>query len=169
MFRRVPARLLALFAAGLCLAAPAVARDDIRTEKAVIQTLHRACEAYERGDVTAMEELLTEDFTLTNSAGTVTTRQDDIELARTGAVRYEVFRNKDMKARLHGDAAIVTGRTVVKGNSGKNAFEAEFQFTDTLVLQDGRWRVASSHVSLVKSDLVQGEPGDVKRQPDATN
>ena len=164
MSRRYPVlRLLALITAGAFMTVPAHARDDARTEKAVIQALHRACEAYERGDVQAMEELLTEDFTLTNSAGTVTTRLDDIELARKGAVRYEIFRNKDIKARLHGDAAIVTGRTIVKGSSGKNAFDAEFQFTDTLVFQDGRWRLAASHVSLVKSDVVQGEPTDLKR------
>jgi uncharacterized protein (TIGR02246 family) len=162
MFRPHPAfRLLALTAA-VWLATPAPARDAPRTERAVIDTLQRVCEAYERGDIEALQELLTEDFTLTNSTGTVTTRVDDIELARTGAVDYDVFMNKDMKARLHGDAAIVTGRTIVKGNSGKNAFDAEFQFTDTLVLQDGRWRVAASHVSLVKSDVVQ-EPKDLKR------
>jgi len=155
--------VLALIAASVCLTAPVLARDDPRTEKAVIQTLHRACAAYERGDIQAMEQLLTEDFTLTNSAGTVTTRHDDIELARKGAVQYDVFRNKDMKARLHGDAAIVTGRTIVKGSSGKNDFDAEFQFTDTLVLQEGKWRVASSHVSLVKSDLVKEQPTDLKR------
>jgi ketosteroid isomerase-like protein len=163
MFRRHPGFSLLVLVTVACVAAPALARGDARTEKAVIQTLHRACEAYERGDVRAMEELLTEDFTLTNSAGTVTTRQDDIELARRGEVKYEVFRNKDMKARLHGDAAIVTGRTIVKGSSGKNEFDAEFQFTDTLVFQDGRWRLAASHVSLLKSDLVQGKPNDVKR------
>jgi ketosteroid isomerase-like protein len=159
-------RFLALIAlaslVAVFLATPVLARDDLRTEKAVIQTLHRACEAYERGDVEAMKQLLTEDFTLTNSAGTVTTRQDDIDLASNGRVQYEVFRNDAMKARLHGDAAIVTGRTIVKGSSGRNAFDAEFQFTDTLVLQDGKWRVASSHVSLVKSDVLQ-EPTDLKR------
>jgi ketosteroid isomerase-like protein len=150
-------RLLAIAFAmlGAVYVTALAARDKLHTESAVIKALHQACKAYERGDIEAMTELLTDDFTLTNSTGVVTTRADDIELIRKGAVRYEVFENKDMKARLHGDAAIVTGRTILKGPSGLNSFDAEFQFTDTLVIQDGRWKVASSHVSILKSNVVQ--------------
>ncbi len=51
------------------------------------------------------------------------------------------------QVRLHGDAALITGRTTVTGTAGNTPFAAELQFTDTLVRQNGRWRVAASHVS----------------------
>jgi hypothetical protein len=79
-----------------------------------------------------------------------TTRADDIGHARKGTI-YEVFENHDMKVRLHGDAALITGRTTVKGTAGETPFATEFQFTDTLVRQDGRWRVAASHVSRISA------------------
>lgn len=158
-FSRRLAVLLAFGSLSLLLAGPLAARDDLHTERAVVDTLHKVCKAYEHSDADAMSELFTEDFTLTNSAGVVTTRTDDVNLARGKTVHYDKFEKKDMKARLHGDAAIVTGRTTVKGTSGKNSFSAEFQFTDTLVLQDGRWRVASSHVSILKSEVVQEQIG----------
>lgn len=47
----------------------------------------------------------------------------------------------------HRHAGLITGRTTVKGTAGDTPFAAEFQFTDTLVRQDGRWRVAASHVT----------------------
>lgn len=139
-------------AAGLvCLSAACrpETRDPARDEAAVLEAVRATCKAYLDGDPGRMAELLTEDFTLTDASGAVTTREDDLENARKGAIRYQVFENHDMKVRLHGDAAIVTGRTTVKGNAGSSAFAAEFQFTDTLVRRDDRWRFAASHVSRV--------------------
>ena len=116
-------------------------------EAAVIQTLHDACKAYLDGDAERIESLLTDDFTLTDANGVVTTRDDDVRHARNVSLKYTIFENRVMKVRLHGDAALVTGITKVAGNAGATAFAAEFQFTDTLVRQGGRWRVAASHIS----------------------
>lgn len=148
-----------IFAVGLlCLilsanAALAVSpsSDAKGDEAAVEQVLHDACKAYLHADVEKLTEFLTEDFTLTDASGAISTRADDIEIAKKGTIRYEVFENHDMKVRLYGDSAVVTGRTRVKGNAGENAFASEFQFTDTLVRHGGRWRVAASHISRVGS------------------
>lgn len=124
-------------------------RDRATDEAAVIQGAHDACKAYLDGDPERLAEVLTEDFTLTDASGDVTTRADDIENAKKGTIRYEVFENHDMKVRLHGDTAVVTGRTKVKGKAGDKAFAVEFQFTDTLVRHGKRWRFAASHVSRI--------------------
>lgn len=116
-------------------------------EAAVIQTLHDACRAYQDGNADRIAELLTPDFTLTDPDGVVTTREDDLQNARTGATRYTVFENHDMIVRLYGDSAVVTGITKVRGTADGAAFSADFQFTDTLVRRNDRWRVAASHIS----------------------
>lgn len=113
----------------------------------VISTLHEACKAFEDGNADRIEALLTEDFTLTDDSGVITTRADEAGNVRSGAIKYRVFQNRDMKVRLHGDAAVVTGITKVAGTAGKTEFAVEFQFTDTLVRKNGVWRVAASHVS----------------------
>jgi uncharacterized protein (TIGR02246 family) len=122
-------------------------RDASGDEAAVLQVIRDACKAYLEGNANRMAEVLTEDFTLTDASGVVTTRADDIEHAKRGTMRYEVFENYDMKVRLYGDAAVVLGRTRVKGKAGETPFAAEFQFTDTLVRREGRWWFAASHVS----------------------
>lgn len=116
-------------------------------EAAVIQTLHDACRAYQDGDAAGIERLLTPDFTLTDADAVITTRADDIQNAKAGTITYTVFENSKMKARLYGDAAVVTGITTVKGQASGKPFAAVFQFTDTVVRQGNRWRVASSHIS----------------------
>jgi len=42
-----------------------------------------------------------------------------------------------MKVRVHGDTAVVTGKTRTKRISGGKPFDSQFQLTDTLV-KDGR-------------------------------
>jgi len=131
---------------GACASIPQTKAGD---EAAIIRTLHEACKAYLDGDVTRIEYLLTEDFTLTDADAVVTTRADDIQHAKNGTLKYTIFENRDMKVRLHGDAAVVTGITNVAGMAGTTSFAAEFQFTDTMVREGGRWRVAASHISRI--------------------
>jgi hypothetical protein len=116
-------------------------------EAAVLEALHRGCEAFRAGEAAFLEELLDEGFTLTDSRGRVTTREQNLEEVRRREPRYEVFRNHSMKVRLYGAAAVVNGVTSLKGVSGGQPFEVEVQFTDTLVKRAGKWRLAASHVS----------------------
>jgi ketosteroid isomerase-like protein len=132
----------------LLLSAPAVvAADDRSDEAAVIAALHAACDAFEKGDATWLEQALDERFTLTDARGAMTTKADELAAVRAREPRYEIFRNSDMKVRLHGDAAVVTGVTTVKGSSAGKPFHTRLQFTDTLVRRAGRWSIAASHVS----------------------
>jgi len=136
----------------------ATARDLRQDETAILQVTRDACKAFVDGDTRRLAEVLTEDFTLTDADGTVTTRADEIAGVETGAVRYEVFENHDMKVRVYGDSAVVTGRTTVKGTAGASAFAAEFQFTDSIVRRGDRWWFAASHVSRVPSPPANPSP-----------
>jgi ketosteroid isomerase-like protein len=113
----------------------------------VLQTERELCTAYLKSDADAIAQGVMEDYTLTNSTGKITTRANDIEEAKKNDPKYEVFENQDMKVRVHGDTAIVTGRTHTKGISGRKPFDSEFQFTDTFVKDGGRWRLLAGHVS----------------------
>jgi ketosteroid isomerase-like protein len=114
---------------------------------AVLQTERDLAMAYQRGDGDAIAQGVMEDYTLTNSMGKVTTRADDIAEAKKNDPKYEIFENYDMNARVHGDAAVVTGKTHTKGISGGKPFDSVFQFTDTFVKDGGRWRLLASHAS----------------------
>jgi ketosteroid isomerase-like protein len=114
---------------------------------AVLQTERDLAMAYQRSDADVIVQDVMEDYTLTTSTGKVTTRADDIAEAKKNDPKYEMFENYDMKARVHGDAAVVTGKTHTKGMSGEKPFDSLFQFTDTFVKDRGRWRLLASHAS----------------------
>ena len=114
---------------------------------AVLQTERDLATAYLKSDTDGIVHGVMEDYTLTNSMGKITTRADDIAEAKKNDPKYEIFENYDMKVRLHGDTAVVTGKTHTKGVSGGKPFDFQFQFTDTFVKDGGRWRLLAGHVS----------------------
>ena len=115
---------------------------------AILQAERDGCAAYLHGDAEKIAKFLAEDYTLTNSKGEISARADDIADAKSGKVHYDVFENHDMKVRLYGDStAVVTGRTKLKGVYDGKPVDKIVQFTDTLVKQNGHWRLAAGHVS----------------------
>ena len=114
---------------------------------AVLQTERDLATAYLKSDADGIAQGVMEDYTLTNSAGKITTRADDIDEAKKNDPKYEIFENYDMKVRVHGDTAVVTGKAHTKGVSGGKPFDFQFQFTDTFVKDGGRWRLLAGHVS----------------------
>ena len=114
---------------------------------AVLQTERDLAAVYQRGDADGIAQGVMDDYTLTHSTGKITTRANDIDEAKKNDPKYEIFENSDMKACVHGDTAVVTGKTHTKGVSGGKPFDSEFQFTDTFIKDGGRWRLLASHAS----------------------
>ena len=138
-----------LIAFSMC-AATILAQTSAEETTAVLQAERDGCTAYLNGDAEKIANFLTEDYTLTNSKGEISGRADDIADATSGKVHYTEFENYDMKVRLYGDStAVVTGRTKLKGVYNGKTINKVVQFTDTLVKQNGHWRLAAGHVSAV--------------------
>jgi ketosteroid isomerase-like protein len=123
------------------------ARDQAQDEREILRVEAALCRAFENGDVAALRAGLDERFTLTDSSGKVTDLAHNLAEVARGDPAYDTFRNHGQSIRLYGDAALVTGITSIKGRSGGQAFAADFQFTDTWVRIDGRWKMAASHAS----------------------
>ena len=120
-------------------------------QQEVLQFERDACKAFLDADVAALERVLTPDFTLTLSNGDVETRADQINELRSGKVHYDLFENYDMLVRLYGnDAAVVLGKTRVKGTADGKPFDRIVQFTDTLIKRNGGWQLAAGHVSRIE-------------------
>ena len=138
------ATLIVFFAVLICRLSPA----QTPAQQEVLQFERDACKAFLDADVSALERVLTPDFTLTLSNGEVSTRADEINELQSNKVHYDVFENYDILARLYGnDTAVVLGKTRVKGTADGKAFDRVVQFTDTLIKRDGRWQLAAGHIS----------------------
>jgi ketosteroid isomerase-like protein len=124
---------------------PAPSREQAR----VMQVTQDACVAFLNADLAAAEALLAPGFTLVNSQAVVQSREEVLAEIRNRDPVYSEFRNHSMTAQVFGDAAIVQGITTVKGKSGEHAFDVDVRFTDTLVREQGKWRLVVSHVTAI--------------------
>ena len=115
-------------------------------EDDILRAEHELALCYQNSDAACIEQGVMEDYILINSRGKIKMRADDLAEAKKGDPKYEIFENHDMKARVHGDSAVVTGVTHTKGISGGQPFDAEFRFTDTFVKDRGRWRLWAGQV-----------------------
>ncbi|HXP01380.1 MAG TPA: nuclear transport factor 2 family protein [Luteibacter sp.] len=142
---RIAYALPVLLPALLFATSPVIASDTGDKEK-ILHAERDICAAFEREDAAWLEQHLDPTFTLTSSTGKVTTRADEVADLR-GGTKYDVFRNRDSKVRLYGDAAVVTGITRVEGKSDGKPYVLDFQFTDTYVRKQGEWVLVASHAS----------------------
>ena len=120
--------------------------------KSVLEAERQLALAYQRSDAEGIARGVMDDYTLINSRGKLGGRADDIAEAQKKDPAYEIFENSDMKARVHGTTAIITGFTRTKGVSDGKSFDARFLFTDTFIKDEGRWRLAAGHVTRLEPD-----------------
>jgi ketosteroid isomerase-like protein len=134
----------------VCSAASFAAGEaSMSEEQRVMQVTQDACRAFLEADLAAVESLLAPGFTLVNSNSVVQSREEVLEEIRKRDPVYEEFRNHGMTARVFRDAAIVQGITTVRGKSGAQAFDVNVRFTDTLIRDQGKWRIVVSHVTAI--------------------
>ena len=152
---RLVGQIFVLLAVVPCFPGRVYCAQEANPEEAVLQAERELAQAYQRSDAAGIERGVMEDYTLTNSRGKITTRADDISEAKKGDPKYEIFENREMKVRVHGETAIVIGITRTKGTSGGQTFDAEFKFTDTFVRDRGQWRLLAGHVTKVAPETRQ--------------
>jgi uncharacterized protein (TIGR02246 family) len=138
------ALLIAVAVPGSRAAQPAASEAELR---ALEEKLARA---WVEKDRPFIEGLLAADWSVTDATGQVLTK--DQVLAQTFASADRTIDSMtidDVRVRLFGSMAVVTGRTRATGSYRGQTGSAVLRFTDVFVERDGRWQIVASHGSTV--------------------
>jgi ketosteroid isomerase-like protein len=114
----------------------------------IIQMEKRWTEAYKQRDVGILSSLLAEDFIITVEDGSTYGKMGYISHTANTSVRVEVAEMSELKVRMHGNAAIVTGAYHEKGTSDGAPYEYRDRLTDLWMKSGGAWQVIASHYSV---------------------
>lgn len=118
-------------------------------EQELIRLEHAWARAYVARDLGTLDRIEHADWACTDAEGKVTTKAEEHRDVSSGTYAATVFAMSDLKVRVYGDAAVVTGRQVEQATmAGKDA-SAEFRITDTWIRRDGRWQCVATHLSKV--------------------
>jgi len=144
----IPVAALAASAMLVVAAAPARSPERDAAEVAALDTAYQA--AVERNDADTMDRILADDFVLVLGTGSVHTKAELLEEARSRAITWDEQREIDgsQKVRVWGDTAVVTAKLRVKGSRDGKAFDRTLWFSDTYVRTAKGWRYVFGQASL---------------------
>lgn len=104
-------------------------------------------EAHVRGDAETLDGLWSEQCVMTVPDMPVMTKAEAIGVWRSGRMKFQRYETSDIRIRVYGDAAVVTGRLRRARNANGRDVEDDWQFTKVYVRRAGTWQVVAWHAS----------------------
>jgi ketosteroid isomerase-like protein len=136
--------LLALGSLGLA----AQQADPRETKLMVLERLWN--EAQVNRDAASLEALVSSRFVNTEWDGEMSDKQKFLADIRDPRFKPTALTIQDVKMNFFGDTAVVTGIYHTQGSYQGKPYEHLGRFTDTWVLDTGKWQCVASHTSLLK-------------------
>ena len=144
MHYRTCALLLCLLAAST-LTLPAQDKSDAAAVRALEL---KWTQSYKERNIDILSSVLAEDFVITVEDGSVYSKAGYISHSADANVHVEVAELSDLRVRVHGDTAIVTGAYHERGDSNGKRYEYRDRLTDVWMKAGGKWQVVASHYSV---------------------
>jgi ketosteroid isomerase-like protein len=145
--------LAAMVSAVVCFAGVSGAQKE--SDAAKITALeNKWAAAYKARDVEGMSSLLADDFIITIENGKTFSKLGYISHCNDKTTKVDVSEFVDMKVRIRGNTAIVTGGYHESGATNGKPYEYHDRMTDVWMLIGGRWQVVASHYSIPAKDGV---------------
>ena len=119
------------------------------TEQELIKLEKGWADAVVKKDLAFLEGIWADDYAWTASDGNVWSKAQTLGSLKSGEDAVLSVRTDDVKVRVYGDAAVVTGRSTFNETfQGKDVSGSE-RFTDTWVKRSGRWKCVAMHCSRI--------------------
>ena len=135
----------------LCLLAASASRlgAQEKPDAATIRTLElKWTESYKERSIAILSSLLSEEFVITVEDGNVYSKTGYISHTADASTHVQIAELSDLKVRVHGDTAVVTGAYHEKGESNGKLYEYHDRLTDVWMKTGGKWQVVASHYSV---------------------
>jgi ketosteroid isomerase-like protein len=116
-------------------------------EQELIKLENEWADAWVKRDVAFFDRIIADDYTWTSPWGEVWTKAQDLALVKSGKDVIKSWVLADIKVRVYGDTAVVTGRNTVKETYKSEDVSGQNRWTHTWVKRAGRWQCVAAHSS----------------------
>jgi len=139
MKRKIAVLSFALvFLAAFCVSAAAQ-----NTEEELKKLEMDRAAAVVKSDTATLEKQTADDYTFVNSNGQMADKSQLLSAIKSGQSKLSVDDISDMKVRVYGNLAIITGKSNVKGTlNGKDA-TGQMMFTRVWMKKGGHWQTVA--------------------------
>jgi hypothetical protein len=119
---------------------PDVVASLIATDKAMQRT-------FLTKDAATLGAILSNDYLLVASNGQEFTKAQVLSEMKSADCHWDINQTSDWEVRVRGTVAVVVAILHQKGSSHGAAFDNRVKFSDTYVLENGRWLNFHAHAS----------------------
>ncbi len=142
-------RVIAFTLLGVLVAFPAHAQTRNATEREVVKAHQMLDEAsLIKKDRATMERFFADDYMYIHSNGTVNNKAQDIAENMSPDQTWTAHKEDDLKVRVYGNVAVVTGVSTLTGSS-KGYVSGARRFTTLWVRRHGRWQNIGGQSTIV--------------------
>ena len=103
-----------------------------------------------KGDAAAIERMTADDYTFVTLKGELRTKAEIVKGFASGAFKYQSRTISDLKVRVYGDTAVVTGRSIQKGIENGKDYSGDYWFTRVYVKQNGAWMTVALQTTMIQ-------------------
>ena len=93
-----------------------------------------------KGDVATLEKQTADDYTFINLYGQMSDKSQMVTAFKTGQTKLTSDEVSDMKVRVYGNTAVITGKVDVAGTMAGKDTKARLMFTRVYVKKGGQWQ-----------------------------
>jgi len=104
-------------------------------------------EAHEKGDASVLEKLWGDDLEVTVPRMPVMLKADALAFARSGRMKFQRYQTSDVKVRVYGDAALVSGRLQRTRTLNGKTLDDDWRFLKVYLRREARWQVVAFQAS----------------------
>ena len=97
-------------------------------------------QAVANNDADAVDRFLADDWIIVDPDGGIIDKARFLGVIKSGALSHEMMESADLRVRLYGNTALVTGLTTTKGKFMGQDFTSCERATDIFVKQNDRWQ-----------------------------
>ena len=109
-------------------------------EEELLKLENEFARAVASNNADALDRLLADDWIIVEPDGSIIDKARFLEVIRSGALSHESMKSTDLKVRVYGNTAVVTGLTTSKGKFMGQDFTCCERATDIFVKQSDRWQ-----------------------------
>jgi len=158
---------------------PAVARETPPDTAAIEREITRIENDWPRvlkeRDVEAVRRIEADDLISVPPDGSLSTKEQDLKDIGEGNMTADSWEVKDLKVTVLGaDAAVASGRAVIKGGKYKTAdgksrnVSGQYRFVDTFARRNSEWKLVATVIVPVLNPVADASPTPIPKASPAT-
>lgn len=140
--------VLLLMCASLGCASGVVVRahDTENVEQTITRLKEDLVRAYETGDVSELDRIYSDDFTVTDADGVTRTKQSEMERLEREGSTLDGGTYTPVEIRIFGDIAVMSGLGDLYGTGPDGEWRSQYYSFNVFLFRDGRWQYAAAFV-----------------------